>query len=109
MQEVEDEPLFAERVAGIDIAKAEVVVTIRVPGDTGRGRRQQETRAFRAVRKDLLALADWLRAWQVTKAAIFVRTQRVPKDCVAIGRRRIVVLDFRYGALGFVAIPGRVL
>jgi transposase len=67
MQEVEDEPLFAERVAGIDIAKAEVVVTIRVPSDSGRGRRQQETRAFRAVRADLLALADWLRCWQVTR------------------------------------------
>ena len=67
MQEVEDEPLFAERVAGIDIAKAEVMVTIRVPGGTGRGRRQQETRSFRAVRQDLLALADWLRTWGVTR------------------------------------------
>ena len=70
MQEVEDEPLFAERAAGIDIAKAEVVVTIRVPSDTRRGRRQQETREFRAVRKDLLALADWLRTWQVTKVGM---------------------------------------
>ena len=33
MQDVEDEPLFAERVAGIDIAKAGVEVTIRVPSD----------------------------------------------------------------------------
>ncbi len=70
MQEVEDEPLFAERVAGIDIAKAEVMVTIRVPADTGNGRRQQETREFRAVRKELLALADWLRSWQVTKVGM---------------------------------------
>lgn len=67
MQEVEDEPLFAERVAGIDIAKAEVMVTIRVPGDTGSRRRQQETREFRATRAGLLALADWLRCWGVTK------------------------------------------
>jgi transposase len=70
VEEVEDEPLFAERVAGIDIGKAAVMVTIRVPGDTRRGRRQQETREFRAVRKDLLALADWLRAWQVTKVGM---------------------------------------
>ncbi len=70
MEEVEDEPLFAERVAGIDIGKAEVMVTIRVPGDTGSGRRQQETRSFRAVRTDLLALADWLRSWGVTKAGM---------------------------------------
>ena len=50
MQEVEDEPLFAERVAGIDIGKKSVMVTIRVPGDTRKGRRQQETREFRATR-----------------------------------------------------------
>jgi len=70
VEEVEDEPLFAERVAGIDIGKAAVMVTIRVPGDGGRRRRQQETREFRAVRKDLLALADWLRCWQVTKVGM---------------------------------------
>ena len=70
MEDVEDEPLFAERVAGIDIGKAEVMVTIRVPSDTRKGRRQQETRAFRAVRKDLLALADWLRSWGVAKVGM---------------------------------------
>ena len=67
MQDVEDEPLFTERAAGLDIAKAEVEVTIRVPSDTGTGRRQQETRTFRTTRSELLALADWLRCWGVTK------------------------------------------
>ena len=37
MQDVEDEPLFAERVAGIDIAKAGIEVTVRVPSDTPPG------------------------------------------------------------------------
>ena len=37
MQDVQDEPLFRERVAGLDIAKAEVEVTIRVPSDTAAG------------------------------------------------------------------------
>ena len=46
MHDVQDEPLFCERVAGLDIAKAGVDVTIRVPSDTTAGRRQQETRAF---------------------------------------------------------------
>ena len=67
MQDVEEEPLFTERVAGLDIAKAEVEVSIRVPSDTRPGRRQQETRTFGATRKELLALADWLRCWGVTK------------------------------------------
>jgi hypothetical protein len=70
MREAEDEPLFADRAAGIDIAKAGIEVTIRVPSDTRRGGRQQETRTFRTTRKDLLALADWLRCWQVTKVGM---------------------------------------
>jgi transposase len=70
MHDVEDEPLFAERVAGIDIAKAGIEVAIRVPSDTRPGRRQQETRSFGTTRRQLLALADWLRSWGVTKAGM---------------------------------------
>jgi transposase len=105
MEEVQDEPLFAERVAGIDIGKKSVMVTIRVPGDSGSGRRQQETREFRAVRKDLLALADWLRSWQVTKAGmeatgdywkpVYFLLEREGLDCVL------------YHASQVKALPGR--
>lgn len=70
MREVEEEPLFAERVAGLDIAKAEVEVTVRVPSDTTAGRRQQETRTFGATRRELDALADWLRGWAVTRVGM---------------------------------------
>ena len=70
MKDVQDEPLFAERVAGLDIAKAEVEVAIRVPSDTHPGRRQQETRTFGTTRRELLDLADWLRGWGVTKAGM---------------------------------------
>jgi transposase len=70
MREVEEEPLFAERAAGIDIAKAGVEVTIRVPSETRAGRRQQETRSFATTRRDLLALADWLRSWRVTRVGM---------------------------------------
>src|SRR5580658_8252386 len=70
MKDAEDEPLFCERVAGLDIAKAGVEVTIRVPSDTTEGRRQQETRAFGTTRRELDALADWLRCWGVAKAGM---------------------------------------
>ena len=70
MQEVEDEPLFCERAAGIDIGKAEVMVTIRVPSDTRAGGRQQETRSFGTTRRELMALADWLRSWGVARAGM---------------------------------------
>lgn len=70
MHDAEDEPLFAERAAGLDIAKAGADVAIRVPSDTVPGRRQQETRAFGTTRRELLALADWLRCWGVTKVTL---------------------------------------
>jgi transposase len=70
MQDVEDEPLFCERVAGLDIAKAGVEVTIRVPSETTAGRRQQETRSFGTTRAELESLGDWLACWGVTRAGM---------------------------------------
>jgi transposase len=70
MQDVEDEPLFCERVAGLDIAKAGVEVTIRVPSDTTASRRQQETRSFGTTRAELESLGDWLACWGVTRAGM---------------------------------------
>ena len=70
MQDVEDEPLFCERVAGLDIAKTMVEVAIRVPSDTTAGRRQQETRTFGATRAELDSLGDWLACWGVSRVGM---------------------------------------
>ena len=70
MQDVEDEPLFCERVAGLDIAKAMVEVAIRVPSDTTAGRRQQETRTFGTTRAELDSLGDWLACWGVSRVGM---------------------------------------
>jgi transposase len=70
MQDVEDEPLFCARVAGLDIAKAMVEVAIRVPSDTTAGRRQQETRTFGATRRELESLGDWLACWGVSRVGM---------------------------------------
>jgi transposase len=70
MEDVHEEPLFVQRVAGLDIAKAEAEVTIRVPSDTISGRRRQETRTVGTTRRQLLDLADWLRSWGVTKVGM---------------------------------------
>ena len=77
MEEVEGEPLFCERAAGIDIGKQVVAVTIRVPSESREGGRQQETREFGTTRRQLLALADWLRCWQVP-AVVMEATRRTP-------------------------------
>jgi transposase len=118
MHEVEDEPLFAERVAGIDIAKAEVMVTIRVPSDTGSGRRQQETRSFRATRKDLLHLADWLRSWGVTRAGmeatgnywkpVYFLLEREGFDCQLYHAAQVKALPGRPKTDPLTELPGEV-
>jgi len=105
VEEVEDEPLFCDRVAGIDIGKAVVMVTIRVPSEARKGGRQQETREFGTTRRELLALADWLRAWQVERAGmestsdywkpVFFLLEREGFDCLL------------YQASQVKALPGR--
>ncbi len=65
MDEVTDEPLYRDRACGIDIGKAGMVATIRVPSDKDPARRAAETRTFGTTRREVLALADWLRSWQV--------------------------------------------
>jgi transposase len=65
VEEVTDEPLYRDRVCGIDIGKGSMAATIRVPSDQSPGRRAQETREFGTTRREVLALADWLRCWQV--------------------------------------------
>jgi transposase len=70
MEEVTDEPLYRDRVCGIDIGKAEMYATIRVPSDKNPARRASETRSFATTRRGVLALADWMRSWQVPAAVM---------------------------------------
>ena len=65
MEEVTDEPLYRDRVCGIDIGNAQMAATIRVPSEKDPARRAQETRSFGTTKKEVLALAGWLRYWQV--------------------------------------------
>jgi transposase len=53
-----------ERCAALDVHKASVTATVRVPGDQG-GRRT-ETRTFRATTAGLVLLGDWLASFGVT-------------------------------------------
>jgi transposase len=65
VEEVTDEPLYRDRVCGIDIGKAGMAATIRVPSDRDPARRASETRSFATTKRGVLELADWCRTWQV--------------------------------------------
>jgi transposase len=105
VQDVEEEPLFVERACGLDIAKAEVEATIRVPSGTHPGRRQQETRTFGTTRKELLALAGWLACWRVTKVGMEA-TGDYWKPVFFLLESREFDCD-RYNAAQVKALPGR--
>src|ERR1700689_32006 len=105
MEEAEDEPLFCERAAGIDIGKQTVMVTVRVPSETRRGGRAQETREFGTTRRQLLELADWLRSWGVERAGmestsdywkpVFFLLEQQGFDCVLYPASKVKALPGR--------------
>ena len=105
MEEVTDEPLYRDRVCGIDIGKAGLVATIRVPSDRDPARRMQETRSFGTTKREVLALADWLRCWQVPAVVMeatgdywkgpFYRLEAEGFDCVLADAKQVKNLPGR--------------
>ncbi len=68
MQVETGEPEIIERVAALDIGKAEVVCCARVPGP--RGQRMQEVRTVPTMTAALLGLVDWLAGLGVTRVVM---------------------------------------
>jgi len=99
VEEVTDEPLYRDRVCGIDIGKAEMHATIRVPSDRDRSRRAAETRSFATTKRGVLALADWLRCWQVPAVVmeatsdywkpVFYRLEAEGFECVLADAKQV--------------------
>lgn len=57
-----------ERVAALDVHKAQVTACVRVPDEAGR--REPQTTEFATTVTGLLALRDWLTAYRVTHVAM---------------------------------------
>jgi transposase len=99
VEEVNDEPLYRDRVCGIDIGKAQMAATIRVPSDANPARRAQETRSFGTTRREVMALADWLRSWQVPAVVmeatgdywkpVFYRLEAEGFECVLADAKQV--------------------
>jgi hypothetical protein len=62
------EPEIIQRVAALDVAKAEVVCCARVPGPGGQ--RMQEVRTVSTMTAALLELGDWLAELGVTRVVM---------------------------------------
>ena len=70
LEETEDREVIIERVAALDIGKAEVMCCVRVPAQSGRRRRVQEVAAYPTMTRSLLTLADRLRGLGVTRVVM---------------------------------------
>jgi transposase len=105
MDEVTDEPLYRDRVCGIDIGKAGIAATIRVPSEKSPARRASETREFATTKRGVLALADWLHCWQVPAVVmestgdywkpVFYRLEAEGFECVLADAKQVKNLPGR--------------
>lgn len=70
MEEAPDDTQVVERVAALDIGKAEVVCCVRLPHPSGSKRRVQEVRTVSTMTRSLAGLGDWLAGLGVTRVVM---------------------------------------
>jgi transposase len=70
LHDSEDTEEIIERVAALDIGKAELMACIRVPNPDKPGRRAQEITTYSTMTRSLLGLADRLRTLGVTRVVM---------------------------------------
>jgi transposase len=70
LEETQDREEIIERVAALDIGKAELVACVRVPSPETPGRRAQEIATYSTMTRSLLTLSDRLRELGVTRVVM---------------------------------------
>jgi acyl-CoA synthetase (NDP forming) len=60
LEETQETEELIERVAALDVGKAELTCCVRVPAAQGSGRRLQEVKTYPTMTRSLLAMADRL-------------------------------------------------
>jgi transposase len=70
LEETHDTEEIIQRVAALDIGKAELVCCIRVPGQGKAGRRLQEVQTYATMTRSLLVMTDRLRQLGVTRVVM---------------------------------------
>jgi transposase len=70
LEETQETEEIIQRVAALDVGKAELTCCVRVPGQSGSGRRLQEVRTYQTMTRWLLVLADRLAELGVTRVVM---------------------------------------
>ena len=80
LQETQDREEIIQRVAALDIGKAEVVCCVRVPHESRPGRRLQEVVTCSTMTGSLLGMADRLRCLGVTRVVMEATSDYVRRE-----------------------------
>jgi transposase len=80
LEDSQDHEEIIERVAALDIGKAELTACIRVPSRRGRGRRAQEIIVCSTMTRPLLGLIDRLRELGVTRVVMEATSDYVRRE-----------------------------
>jgi len=70
LEETHDRDQIIQRVAALDVGKAELTCCVRVPGQGRSGKRLQEVRTYQTMTRSLLVLADRLGELGVTRVVM---------------------------------------
>lgn len=70
LESTQDNEEIIERVAALDIGKAELVCCVRIPGQGPGGRRRQEVSTYSTMTRSLLTMADRFRTLGITRVVM---------------------------------------
>jgi transposase len=70
LEETQDREEIVQRVAALDIGKAELVCCLRIPDEVKPGRRLQEVQTYSTMTRSLAGMADRLRELGVTRVVM---------------------------------------
>jgi transposase len=80
LEETQETEEIIQRVAALDVGKAELTCCVRVPGRGGSGRRLQEVRAYQTMTRWLLVMAERLGELGVTRVVMEATSDYVRRE-----------------------------
>jgi hypothetical protein len=89
LEETQETEELIQRVAALDIGKAELTCCVRVPGQGGSGRRLQEVTTYQTMTRWLLVMADRLAELGVTRVVMEATSDLLEGDLLPAGSARV--------------------
>ena len=89
LEESADDGVIIERVASLDVGKAEVVCCVRVPSPGAGGIRAQEVQTFSTMTRSLTAMGDWLNELGVTRVVMEATSDYWEAAVLPVGGGRV--------------------